>query len=262
MWNMESKSTKKYRFGHTVFRVVSPVPLDEDPQLAPFAVGNEVEHHHTFRVVPAEAHVSFSEGESCHTSVRDGDETLVYVKDTERLKGYALSLLLSHHKAYDILIERRALVLHASYVVRDGKALLFSAPSGTGKSTQAHFWEKERGCSIINEDRVILFEENGVWYAAGCWAMGGARITSNVTVPVDALVLLSQGSENRVSPIRPSEALRRLIPQCAYSTQNGAMRQGVISVLCDLIPAVRMVSYACINHPSSVAYLENELWKK
>ena len=34
MWNMESKSTKKYRFGHTVFRVVSPVPLDEDPQLA------------------------------------------------------------------------------------------------------------------------------------------------------------------------------------------------------------------------------------
>jgi hypothetical protein len=180
----------------------------------------------------------------------------------ERLKGYALSLLLSHHRAYDILIERHALVLHASYVVRDGKALLFSAPSGTGKSTQAHFWEKERACSIINEDRVILFEENGVWYAAGCWAMGGARITSNVTVPVEALVLLSQGSENRVSSIRPSEALRRLIPQCAYTAQSGDMRQGVISVLCDLIPSVRVVSYACINHPSSVAYLENELWKK
>ena len=260
MWNMEIK--KKYRFGHTVFCVITPVPLDEDPQLAPFAVGDEVAHHHVFRVVPAEDAVSFSEGELYHTSVRNGDETLIYVKDTQRLKGYALSLLLSHHKAYDILIERHSLVLHASYVVRDGRALLFSAPSGTGKSTQAHFWAEERDCPVVNEDRVILFEEGGVWYAAGCWAMGGARITSNVTLPVDTLVILSQGNENQVSPVRPSEALRRLIPQCAFTSQNGAMRQGVISVLCDLIPGVRVVSYACINHPSSVAYLENELWKK
>lgn len=258
MWNMNNQ--KKYRFGHTVFGIQSPILPKEDPQLAPFAV--EEEAHHVFRVVPALEGEGGMEREPYPTSVRRGGETLVYVRDLELLRGYALSLFLNHHKAYDILVERHALVLHASYVEREGMALLFSAPSGTGKSTQAHFWKEERGCRIINEDRVVLFKQEGVWYAGGCWSMGGARLTANVTRPLDTLVLLQQGREDRAETIRPSEALRRLIPQCAYTAEDGVMRQEVITILCDLLSDTRVVSYACMNHPDSVGDLEKVLWKK
>lgn len=252
--------SKQYAFGDTVLRIEGPrLPL-EDSRLGEFAVGEDRLPHHTFRILPADGR-PFPPGQRYHFQEREGDVTRVFMGDMEVMKDYALSLFLANVKAYDLLPERGGVILHASFVVKDGKALLFSAPSGTGKSTQAHFWETERGWEIVNEDRVLLQLRDGVPYACGCWAMGSAGVTRNVTLPVEALVLLSQGTENVATTLRPSEVLRRLIPQCAYSAKDPACREWVIGLLCELIPVTAVLSYACINHPSSVEYLERYLWK-
>ena len=55
-----------------------------------------------------------------------------------------------------VLIAHESIILHASYVNYNGKAILFTAPSGTGKSTQAALWEEYKGAEIVNGDRVII----------------------------------------------------------------------------------------------------------
>jgi hypothetical protein len=255
--------TKCFSFGNTVFRIVSDILPRYDAQLEAFAVPANTEADHIIRVLPAEGDtLTRIPPHSFSLACRTGRETTVYVKDYSTLADYSLSLLMAEAKAYDILLERNAFTLHASLVEREGRALLFSAPSGTGKSTQAHFWRDERGCRIINEDRVILFKERDTFFATGCWAMGSAAYTDSVILPVDAVVLLSQGPENVAKPLPPSEFLRRTIPQCAFTSTDPLARGTLISLLCDLISSTRTLSYACINHPSSVEHLEKVLWKK
>ena len=254
---------KTYAFGNTVFRIISPLPLPYNGQLETFGVPADTPVDHTVRVLAAdEAALAEMNPDDLYLVRRVGCETSVHMKDVSLLADFSLSLLLAKSRAYDILLERDAMAIHASFVARDGKALLFSAPSGTGKSTQAHLWREQRQCEIINEDRVILFKDKGVFYATGCWAMGSAGYTNNTVLPVDTLVLLSQGETNTVTPIRPSELLRRTIPQCAFTSTDPASRGRVINLLCDLAASVRTVSYACVNHPSAVEHLEKVLWKK
>ena len=252
-----------FAFGHTVFGIVSEAVLPYDRQLESFAVSADTEADYIIRVLPADeeilADMAPHEFSRAH---RAGRETALYLRDIHTLADYSFSLLMAEAKAYDLLLERDAFVLHASLVAREGRALLFTAPSGTGKSTQAHFWRDERGCAVINEDRVILFKKDNVFYATGCWAMGSAGYTDSVILPVDTVVLLSQGAENTLRPLPPSVFLSRTIPQCAFTAADAASRGRLISLLCDLVSSARVVSYACINHPSSVDYLEKALWNK
>ena len=55
-----------------------------------------------------------------------------------------------------LLLQHKALLLHASLIKYEGKALAFAGPSGVGKSTQADLWRNHLGARILNGDRAIL----------------------------------------------------------------------------------------------------------
>lgn len=52
--------------------------------------------------------------------------------------------------------------LHASCISWQGNGIVFSAPSGTGKSTQAVLWERLEDAEILNGDRILIrnFQNN------------------------------------------------------------------------------------------------------
>lgn len=108
------------------------------------------------------------------------------------------------------LLQRNAPILHASYIDCGGKAILFTAPSGTGKSTQADLWVQHAGAEIINGDRVLLRQRDGVWHAFGYPCCGSSSICLNRTLPLAAIVVLMQGAENRIEVMRPGEMVRAL----------------------------------------------------
>lgn len=64
-----------------------------------------------------------------------------------------------HHK----LLQQDALVIHASYIEFMGRGILFLGPSGTGKSTQARLWNEHAGAPILNGDRALLRQKDGIW---------------------------------------------------------------------------------------------------
>ncbi len=112
------------------------------------------------------------------------------------------------HKA---LMLHEAVVLHASYINRDGQAILFTGPSGTGKSTQAELWEQYAGAEIINGDRALLRRRGSVWHAFGYPCCGSSMICQNRTLPLKAIVILEQAKENRVESLSASQKIRALV---------------------------------------------------
>ncbi|CAK7060019.1 MAG: hypothetical protein DELT_01391 [Desulfovibrio sp.] len=88
------------------------------------------------------------------------------------------------------------LLIHASSLQLDGKAYLFSAPSGTGKSTHSRLWVEtfEGRASMINDDMPLLRRLDGRWLVCGTPWTGKHGLGFNCTAPLKALGLLRRGN--------------------------------------------------------------------
>ncbi len=112
-----------------------------------------------------------------------------------------------------LLLQHQGLLLHASLIKYEGKALAFVGPSGVGKSTQADIWHRFLGAEILNGDRAALRREGGSWYAHGCPYAGTSGIYQNDSAPLAAIVLLGQAEENHLRRLTEGEAFRYLYPE-------------------------------------------------
>ena len=116
---------------------------------------------------------------------------------------------------YRQLLSFNGFMLHSSAVVVDGKAYLFSANSGTGKSTHTELWLKLFGerAFILNDDKPALRLEDGVWYAYGTPWSGKYDMSTNVRVPVAGIAILDRNEDNFIEPFGGIEAIEHIIRQ-------------------------------------------------
>lgn len=112
------------------------------------------------------------------------------------------------------LPERRRLLTHGAVIEFEGRAYLFTAPSGTGKSTHIRLWRQYLGDAVrvINGDKPFVRipecrEEPPVVYGTP-WA-GKEGWQRNDSAPLAGIVLLSR-SEPGASSIRPASAASNL----------------------------------------------------
>ena len=118
-------------------------------------------------------------------------------------------------KIADHLFERDVLMTHGSTVAVDGKAYLFTAKCGTGKSTHTRLWRQVFGdrAVMINDDKPFLkILETDVLACGSPWS-GKHGLDSNLTVPLQGICILDRGKENRIAKIPPEEALPMLLHQ-------------------------------------------------
>jgi hypothetical protein len=102
-------------------------------------------------------------------------------------------------------------VFHASLVDDNGKGILFVGHSGEGKSTIANLWSQVSGAIIINEDRVAVRSTKTGAMGFGIPWGGSANITRNHQVPISAIILLEQSTQNDIQHISPFIASSSLI---------------------------------------------------
>lgn len=159
------------------------------------------------------------------------------------------------------VLKHDAMVLHASYISWNGKAILFTAPSQTGKSTQADLWKRFAGARIINGDRALLRKRNGKWHSFGYPYCGSSDICFNETYPLEAIVVLEQGPENKIVPMTPGEKIRALVSgtEC-FSWSNDEINQ-VIALAETVAGKVPVIKLICTPDVRAVdvlkTYLEN-----
>ena len=109
-----------------------------------------------------------------------------------------------------LLLQHHGMLLHASLIKYEGKALAFAGPSGAGKSTQASIWHAFLGADIINGDRAALRKRNDGWYAYGGPYAGTSGIYKDDHAPLSAIILLEQGEENHLRRLSEAEAFGRI----------------------------------------------------
>ncbi len=150
--------------------------------------------------------------------------------------------------------------LHSSLVRRaEGDAILFTAPSGTGKSTQAGLWETYAGADVLNGDRSMLRRVDGVWTAFGSPFAGSSNIFRNESAPVRALVVLRQAPENAIRRLSLAEAFRAIYSESVLPRWHTEAHQRVISLVTEIVSETPVYLLACTPDERAVTLLKNTL---
>ena len=140
-------------------------------------------------------------------------------------------------KIAEFLFDRNILMTHGSTVAVDGKAYLFTAKCGTGKSTHTRLWRQVFGSRavMVNDDKPFLaVTEEGVLVCGSPWS-GKHGLDCNITVPLQGICILERGSENRIRQIAPEEAMPMLLHQsyCPLESDKHARFQRTVGLLAE-----------------------------
>ena len=161
------------------------------------------------------------------------------------------------------LLKHEALVLHSSFIEYEGKAILFTAPSGTGKSTQANLWKKYEGTEIINGDRSIVHRTApGVFQMHGLPFCGSSQIHLNKEMPLGAIVFIEQHPTNIVEPMSPAHAFGKLYGEMSINSWNREAVEKGMQVIENLVASIPMVHLKCNMEQDAVNTLKNYLHEK
>ncbi len=161
---------------------------------------------------------------------------------------------------YTAFLRFDAFFLHASAVELDGKAYLFSAPSGTGKSTHTAFWRQELGANVINDDKPIVRMIDGVFYACGTPFSGKKDLSRNVCVPVGGIASLERASENGGCRLDTHKALWMLLNQ-TLRPKDITEYERLLVLLERAVTSIPFYTIRCVNDPSA-AYAARHLMNR
>lgn len=168
--------------------------------------------------------------------------------------------IINHMGLETLLLMQRVLLLHSSFIrLKSGYGILFSAPSGTGKSTQAALWHKHRQADIINGDRAGLCKPGNSWTAWGLPYAGTSGIYRNESAPIQSIVCLRQSKENVIRRLKSSDAMWYLYPELTLHRWEPASVETAMDLLMNLVSEVPVFLLECRPDEESVAVLEEVL---
>lgn len=137
--------------------------------------------------------------------------------------------------------------LHASAVVLDGEAYLFSAPSGMGKSTHTALWLRQfKGSYILNDDKPVIFPENEGVTVWGTPFAGKTDLQVNLGVPLRAVCFLKQGNENSITRIDSERAIALTLNN-TYRPKNAEEMNLLLDMIEKVVERADIFEMSCRN---------------
>ena len=188
-------------------------------------------------------------------------ETVDYLADSRIFFSESQNSF-SHIGLEELLIHRSRIILHASFIGSAWGGLLFSGVSGIGKSTQADLWAAREGSEIINGDRPILGKADGVWQAWGSPYAGSSGYHVQKGLPIAAIAVLEQGSENKARRLSVREAFHRLFPAVTVNNWNRWYVERAIDLVSQLAASVPVFHLTCTPDHRAVETFKAQLMKE
>lgn len=171
--------------------------------------------------------MSNSEEYISYISNKYSDEVIIMLKLSKKLDRaviyYREDYMDNHGLTMELFIEvllrfcsikKNGFSIHAAAINYNEKGILFTAPSGTGKSTQAKLWEKYRKAEILNDDRPVIRMKDGKWYVYGTPWSGSDLPVLNKSVQLSAIIAIKQSAENRIRRLTSREAVNYVMARC------------------------------------------------
>ena len=142
------------------------------------------------------------------------------------------------------LVDYDTVLFHGSVVAVDGCAYLFTAKSGTGKSTHTRLWCQLFGdrAVMVNDDKPFLtIREDGILASGSPWS-GKHGLDTNITVPLQGICILERGEKDCIRPLNPEDAMDFLLWQsyCPLDPQKESRRLALVQSLAQSVPLWQM----------------------
>ncbi len=163
-----------------------------------------------------------------------------------------LETLAVYRKIAEALCSRDILLFHGSCIAVDGTAYLFTAKSGTGKSTHAALWARAFGdrCQAVNDDKPLLRVTPEGVIACGTPWNGKHRRGSNITCPLKAICILERSERNHIEKISAKEGYALLLQQTYRPKDPGGLAR-TLTVLDKLLSRVALYRLGCNMDPEA-----------
>ena len=200
--------------------------------------------------------------EGAHTHIRrQGKETQVQVLRKAVRDRIKPRLVLNTLEAEHHIVRHGGFLLHSSFIRVGDKAILFTAPSGTGKSTQAELWRNHRNAEVINGDRTAVVPTEKMVMAYGIPYCGTSGICQAVALPVSAIVYLTQAPRSEAFPLKGLQAFRRVWEGCSVNLWDKEDVERSADTVMEALRQVPVVHLACTPDETAVQALEAYLRK-
>lgn len=186
---------------------------------------------------------------------REGCRSFVQLKRSAAPHGITSKLIMDAMEAEHLLCRSGGFLLHASVVQVGGKAILFTAPSGTGKSTQAALWQKHAGAQTVNGDRAAV-RGGTVWGVPFC---GSSRQARRSVLPIAAIVYLTQAPQTTLRRLTGAAAFRRLWEGCSVNVWDAEDMESCTDAVTGTLAAVPVYHLACTPDETAVRVLQKEV---
>lgn len=177
-----------------------------------------------------------------------------------KLSDEYLAFIAIQRRLAEILFDYETLVFHGSVVAVDGEAYLFTAKSGTGKSTHTRLWRELFGerAIMVNDDKPFLrITEEGVLAYGSPWN-GKHGLGTNTCLPLRAICILERGEENAIREIPANDALFMLLQQSNRPMDKSKM-PAYLELLDKLSRRVKFYRMSCNMDPEAAIMSYEEM---
>ena len=143
------------------------------------------------------------------------------------------------------------IVFHGSAVAVDGKAYIFTAKSGTGKTTHTRLWlDNIPGAVVVNGDKPIIRMIDGKPYVFGTPWNGKEHLGGKECVPLDSIVVLKRAKENTITEVPFRDVSARIIQQ-TYRSPDREKFLKTLAILNEIGKCIRFFKLGCNMEPDA-----------
>ncbi len=174
----------------------------------------------------------------------DFNNKISLVEDNTKTDGQAAFEYLSRISVYS-MIDSSVLSFHGVLLEFNGKGIIISAPSETGKTTHARLWRDVKNALIINGDNSCCFKENGIWKGFGIPWSGTSGEQINRKVKLVATIVLEQADENKAYRINEYDAFCNLHSLVQYPKWDIERSEHAIDLLNEFLNDVPVFRLQC-----------------
>lgn len=129
-------------------------------------------------------------------------------------KESSLELFALPYVICDAMLTYDTFLMHGAVIAVNNEAYMFTAKSGTGKTTHIRQWLKRiPEAFVVNGDKPLIIAGKETPQACGTPWCGKERMGTNAIVPLKAIVFMDRAEENAIRPITFMQAFPRLLAQ-------------------------------------------------
>lgn len=164
-------------------------------------------------------YIDFSVDITKEDIIKERDYNISYGNDCS-YSPRMTEFFVAYRKICEKILNYNAFLMHGALIEYENRGYLFTAKSGTGKTTHIELWKKMFGedkVLVVNGDKPLIRFVDGKVYAYGTPWCGKENYNINRRVELCGIAFVERDKENSVVKISDIQALPRILSQIMVS---------------------------------------------